>query len=122
MLIVQDNHGCLDTTLHEICIREWTFYIPNAFTPNGNGKNDFFFGAGIGITEYQLWIFDRWGNLIFECHVNDLPQTFPCMWDGKVRGGPSDAVVQEDVYVWKVKLTNVLTDIHTYVGTVTVVK
>src|SRR3990172_218078 len=108
MLIVHDIHGCMDTTVREICMREWTFYIPNAFTPNGNGKNEFFFGQGIGITQYEMWIFDRWGNLIFHCDINDLPQSPYCWWDGKVRGGPSDKQVQEDVYVWKVRLTNVL--------------
>jgi len=121
-LIVQDNHGCMDTIEHPLYVNEWTFYIPNAFTPNGNGKNDFFFGQGIGIKEYELWIFDRWGNSIFTCKVNGLPQSSPCHWDGKVRGGNSDQVVQEDVYVWKVHLKNVFDDEHSYIGTVTVVK
>ncbi len=121
-LIVQDDHGCMDTMQRTICVQEWAFYVPNAFTPNGNDKNEFFFGAGIGIVEYEMWIFDRWGNMIFHCDVNDLPQSYPCMWDGKVRGGGSNKVVQEDVYVWKARLINVLKDEHTYIGTVTVIR
>ena len=121
-LIVQDNDGCMDTVQEPLYVQQWTFYIPNAFTPNGNGKNDFFFGKGIGIKEYEMWIFDRWGNLIFSCQVNDLPQSLPCHWNGKVKDGASGEVVQEDVYVWKVHLVNVFTDEYNYVGTVTVVK
>ena len=45
---------------------EFGFYIPNAFTPTSDdGKNDTFFGKGTGIKEYHLWIFDRWGNMVF---------------------------------------------------------
>lgn len=75
-----------------------------------------------------MWIFDRWGNLVFHCDVLDLPQAAPCVWDGKVvRGGMnlsggSGVTVQEDVYVWKVHLKNILKDEHTYVGTVTVIR
>ena len=41
-------------------------YIPNAFTPDGDGLNDIFIPVGKGITEYTLQIFDRWGELIFQ--------------------------------------------------------
>ena len=121
-LIVISQYGCVDTIQHAIEIKDFTFYIPNAFTPNGDDLNDFFFGTGLGIKEYEMWIFDRWGNQIFFCMVNDLPQTLPCMWDGKVRGGPSDEKIQEDVYAYKVRLTNVFKKEFTYVGTVSVVK
>lgn len=121
-LIVQDQNGCMDTVQNPLFVREWTFYIPNAFTPNGNDLNEFFYGKGIGILEYEMLIFDRWGNLIFNCNINGLPQSDPCRWNGKVKGGKSDELVQEDVYVWKVRLRNVLKDEHTYIGTVTVVR
>lgn len=128
-LIVQNADGCYDTVAHEIFIGpEFTFFIPNSFTPNGDGINDFFFGAGVGISKYQLWIFDRWGNLIFDCNVNDLPQSQPCRWNGVVQpGGPdfsgnSGGISQIDVYVWKVSLTDVFYNEHNYIGTVTIVK
>ncbi|MBI4931762.1 MAG: PKD domain-containing protein [Bacteroidetes bacterium] len=128
-LIVATNHGCMDTVQRPLEIQDYTFYIPNAFTPNGDGNNDFFFGVGIGIVEYEMFIFDRWGNRIFYCKVNDpgsngagLPQTLPCMWDGKVDGGISSERVQEDVYVWKVRLKNVFNLEYNFIGTVTVVR
>ncbi len=121
-LIVISNNGCVDTIEHLLSIKYFSFYIPNAFTPNGDGKNDFFFGKGFGITEYEMWIFDHWGNIIFQCKVNDLPQTFPCMWDGIARGGSSDEIVPQDVYVWKVHFLNVFKKEFTYIGTVSVAK
>ncbi|MBI4929824.1 MAG: PKD domain-containing protein [Bacteroidetes bacterium] len=121
-LVVVSDHGCIDTIQHPIPVKDFTFYIPSAFTPNADGTNEFFFGVGIGITNYEMWIFDRWGNLIFQCKVNGLPQTQPCWWNGKVRGGNSNNIVQGDVYVWKVKFTSVFKKEYNYIGTVTVVK
>jgi gliding motility-associated-like protein len=119
--IVVSQYGCVDSIKHVLETKDYTFYIPNAITPNGDGKNEFFFGKGIGITQYEMWIFDRWGNLIFYCNVNGLPQSEPCQWDGTVKGG-SGIIVQQDVYVWKVHLTNVFNNTYNYIGTVTVVK
>ncbi len=114
-LIVSNADGCLDTVQHEIFIGpEFTFFIPNAFSPNADGINDFFFGSGIGIIKYDLWVFDRWGNMIF--HGNELNDK----WDGKANNG-SD-IAQMDVYVWKVELTDVFNKKHNYIGTVTLVK
>ncbi|MES2590352.1 MAG: PKD domain-containing protein [Bacteroidota bacterium] len=114
-LIVRNANGCSDSTTHPVLIGpEFTFFIPNTFTPNGDGTNDYFYGAGIGIIEYDLWIFDRWGNMVF--HTVDLNQK----WDGKANKGENPA--QIDVYVWKVELTDVFNKKHTYLGTVTITK
>ena len=117
-LNVTNQYGCTDdTSLTVIVEPEFTFYIPNAFTPNGDGKNDMFFGTGIGIDKYDIWIFDRWGNMIF--HGDDLYD----FWDGKVqRTGSSLEICQEDVYVWKVALTDVFGKKHKYIGHVTLIK
>ncbi|MES2398108.1 MAG: PKD domain-containing protein, partial [Bacteroidota bacterium] len=114
-LITSTQYGCLDTALQTIIIGpDFVFYIPNAFTPNADGINDFFFGSGIGIIVYDLWILDRWGNLIF--HGNELNDK----WDGKANQGKENA--QIDVYVWKVELTDVFHKKHNYLGTVTLVE
>ena len=115
-LIVQNVDGCYDTISHEIIIGpEFTFFIPNAFTPNGDAVNDFFFGTGIGIAVYDIFIFDRWGNMIY--HGDNIDTS---KWDGKANQG-SD-IAQQDVYVWKVKLTDIMGKKHNYIGTVTLVK
>lgn len=128
-LIVHNAHNCYDTVSHEVVIDPaFIFFIPNSFTPNGDGINDFFFGSGIGIKNYQFWIFDRWGNEIFDCHVNGLPQSAPCYWDGVVEFGGADLsgnsgrAAQIDVYVWEVLLIDVFDKPHQYVGTVTIVR
>ncbi|TAL59832.1 MAG: PKD domain-containing protein [Bacteroidetes bacterium] len=121
-LITITQNGCTDTITHPIEILQFAFYIPNAFTPGIDGNNDYFFGKGVGIVEYEMHIFDRWGNHIFYCNIKDLPQTPPCMWDGKVEAGVSNECVQQDVYVWKVKLLDIFGETHKYIGTVTVVK
>ncbi len=114
-LIVHNADGCYDTVMHPIEIGpEFTFYIPNCVTPNDDGINDYFFGDGVGIIKYDIWIFDRWGNEIF--HGKYLYDK----WDGRANGGAD--VAQQDVYVWKVKLTDVFDRQHNYIGTVTIVK
>lgn len=139
-LYVKNQYGCTDSIAKEIVINpEWTFYIPNSFTPGvSGGVNDFFYGKGIGIKQYSIWIFDRWGNQIWTCENsgdNIEWDTKPkegmpsgCKWDGRVQsGGPdmsggSHALAQQDVYVWKVELTNILNEKHRYIGTVTIVR
>ncbi len=115
---VQNSYGCRDSLTKPVEIKpNWTFYIPNAFSPNGDGVNEGFKGTGIGIdlTTYNLWIFDRWGMMIF--YSNDLEKT----WDGKIQGKNGD-IVQEDVYVWKVRFSDFTGKKHEYKGTVSVVK
>ncbi|MFH1005428.1 MAG: PKD domain-containing protein [Bacteroidota bacterium] len=121
-LNIMSDRECRDTVQHPLRIKDYVFYMPNTFTPNGDGINDFFFGQGTGVTKYEMFIFDRWGNLIFYCNVDELPQLPPCVWDGKVSGGISNERVQQDVYVWKVKLKNILSKEFTFIGHVNVIK
>lgn len=119
-LTVKNVIGCTDFTCHPIRITPfWTFYIPNAFTPNGDGINDFFNGTGYNIIEYQLWIYDRWGNMIYTTGKSDNPESSRS-WDGKANNGAE--IAQQDVYVWKVELKDIFKKPHSYVGTVTLVK
>lgn len=138
-LNVQNQFGCWDSICKTVeLIPEYTFYIPNTFTPNGDFSNDYFFGKGRGIKEYQIWIFDRWGNLIWDCHQADanvswdnkgndgLPSA--CKWSSEVQKGGQDMSgrsgqgVQEDVYVWKVALKDIFDRQHDYIGNVNVVR
>jgi gliding motility-associated-like protein len=132
-LRVETQYGCWDTTCHTINILpDYTFYIPNTFTPNGDLTNELFYGKGSGIKEYNIWIFDRWGNQVWDCTYKgentdwDGPQqegmSSFCKWDGKVEQGGSRQVAQEDVYVWKVKITDIFDKDHTYLGHVSLVK
>ncbi len=115
-LMVANQYGCKDTAIVKVeLLPAFTFYIPNAFTPdNEDNLNDVFTGMGIGIAKYEMWIFDRWGAKIF--YTDDIRKG----WNGKVTGKTNE--VQQDVYVYKVKLVDVLGKKHDYVGHVTVVK
>jgi gliding motility-associated-like protein len=115
-LFIVDTNGCVDSVVHPIDIYpEFSFYIPNAFTPSEtNGINDTFFGKGVGIATYHIWIFDRWGNMVFDtAFINEG-------WDGRVNNGTD--VAQQDVFVWKVELKDIFGKKHQYIGTVTLVK
>ena len=114
-LIVTNAQGCKDTVTHDITINDiFTFYAPNAFTPNGNGTNDIFLPKGTGWNPdtFNMWIFDRWGNIIY--HTTEMYQG----WNGAVK----NTDVQNDVYVWKVSLSDIRGKQHNYLGSVTVVK
>lgn len=114
-LIVQNQWGCQDTTYKTMDVKpDFTFYIPNAFTPDGDGINDIFYGYGIGISSYSMTIFDRWGNNIFG--TEDIKKG----WDGRANGGAK--VAQQDVYVYVVKLTDVFGVEHKYIGHVSLIK
>ncbi|MBK9147064.1 MAG: gliding motility-associated C-terminal domain-containing protein [Flavobacteriales bacterium] len=70
-----------------------TIFIPNTFTPNGDGVNDIFIPQGKSIATMVLRIFDRWGEQLFE---SDDPAVG---WDGTYAG----ANVPDDVYVWRLE-------------------
>jgi gliding motility-associated-like protein len=110
-LVVKNSYQCTDTSRHPLCIYpDFTFYAPNAFTPNGDGTNDIWSPKGLGIdpTTYHLMIFDRWGNLVFETH------TWGEGWDGRVNSGPD--IGQNDTFVWRVTLHDYLANKHTFNG------
>lgn len=81
---VQDEYGCLYMHSKELIITDLiTLYIPKAFTPNGNGRNEIFEVRGTGIYDLHLEIYDRWGRQITA--VNGQGEE-SVMWDGKSNG------------------------------------
>lgn len=86
-----DENGCTASDVVNIYF-DGILYVPNAFTPNGDGFNDLFRAEGGNINEFYLGIFNRWGELIFESEDMDIG------WDGKYKG----KFCQDGVYVWKI--------------------
>jgi len=117
-LIVSDSIGTCIDSITKCLVYEcgFTFYIPNAFTPNADGRNDLFSGTGSCVKDYTMYVFDRWGNKIFESNDINIG------WDGKVQHGSSGKIVQEDVYVWKVYLTEYNGRQHDYIGHVSLIR
>lgn len=112
-LISTNQWGCSDTIVHTVYIDDdFAFYIPNAFSPNGDGINDLFSGKGYGIKEYVMYIFDRWGEKIYE--TTDLSKG----WDGTYKG----AEAQQDVYIYRVDIIDIHGEKHRYNGHFTLVR
>lgn len=110
MYVTTNASGCSDTTYLTVMVeQETTIYVPNAFSPNGDGNNEMFYAYGSNVNEFDMMIFDRWGTLMFES--KDLFKG----WDGKYKGSP----VQEDVYVWKIVYTDTYNKRHRLIGHVT---
>jgi gliding motility-associated-like protein len=114
-LMVTTVHGCTDEVSRQLIVEpDFMFYVPNAFTPNDNGRNDGFRGYGEGVdwSTYQMSIFDRWGELIYYTENIDEP------WDGTYKGAP----VELAVYVWKIELVDLKGNDHDYFGHVTLLR
>lgn len=95
-LVVTYNNGCTVTAGSRIFVQNnLDTYIPNAFTPNGDGNNDIFTIYGLGIREIDMKIFNRWGELVF---VSTNQQVG---WDGTYKG----ALQNPGVFVYYVRLT-----------------
>jgi gliding motility-associated-like protein len=78
------NTSVTSTSNYAEVIPPLSIYIPSAFTPNGDGLNDTFGVKGEGIQQYHIYIYNRWGEVIFES--TNPKQT----WDGRVNGNPSE--------------------------------
>ncbi len=68
-LTVFDKYNCVDSlTLLLDVVPESTYFLPNAFSPNGDGVNDIFFGKGIleNIQFFEMVIYNRWGEVVFQ--------------------------------------------------------
>lgn len=115
-LVATSDKGCKDTAMVPIEIKpDFAIYIPNTFTPDGNGTNDFFFPLGVGINEdnYRMDIFDRWGENIFTSN------NFRKGWDGTVKGGK---LAPQGVYVYKLLIFDLQGNKYPFVGHVTVIR
>jgi len=93
---VTSPQGCTSSATGEVIINGSTFYAPSAFTPNGDGINDFWMPVMTGIASFQLEIFNKWGDLIYSSTETDRP------WMGEAYGGKH--YVPNDLYHYRVTL------------------
>jgi len=87
---VSDDFGCADSAQIRVITCGADFYAPNAFTPDGDRINDTWDVKAPGMDDYQMAIYDRWGNEIFTFTKNQGG------WDGNVNGQPAPS----GVYLW----------------------
>lgn len=98
-LTATNTEGCFDTYTFPLLIENnLLFFMPNAFTPDGNEFNQTFkpvFSAGFDPYNYQLSIYNRWGELLFESYDMEIG------WDGTGKNG---LLVTSGTYVWKINV------------------
>ncbi len=108
-------NGCLDSVSKPIeVIPEFSFYVPNAFTPDADGRNDIFNGKGEEIKDFKMTIFDRWGEMIYSTTDKEKG------WDGRANNGTE--IAQIGVYVYMISLHDFSGKQHDYEGKVTLLK
>ncbi len=111
VLHATDSLGCSATDTVQVNM-EGILYVPNTFTPNNDGVNDFFEIKGENINEFQLWIYNRWGEEIYYTNV------MTDYWDGYYKGKLS----QVDGYNWEIRYSDYNNTQHKKVGFVCVAK
>jgi gliding motility-associated-like protein len=93
---VLDSLGCISEKEMTVFVENQLF-IPNLFTPNNDGQNDFFKIYGAGIKEIEFKVFTRGGKLLYS--TNSVEEAYGKGWNGKFNGNP----VESGVYVWSIK-------------------
>jgi gliding motility-associated-like protein len=118
--VVRWDNGCVSNPQNfvvtlELCPNE-IFYIPNAFTPNGDERNNTFkpiITSGVDLFNYSFYIYNRWGQVIWESYN---PNTG---WDGTF----NTIMCQDGVYTWKLKFKSPKTDeIKEFIGSLTLIR
>ncbi|MGF1565680.1 MAG: choice-of-anchor L domain-containing protein [Flavobacteriales bacterium] len=112
-LQVTNAIGCTDIA-YTLINGPVLLYIPNAFTPNNDGINDVFRITGSSIQRFEIIIFNRWGEKVYES--TDINQ----VWDGSHEGG--NYYVPNDIYQYVVKVKGFDTDAFERSGTVSVMR
>jgi gliding motility-associated-like protein len=117
-LYAYDRNGCVDTFTQVIEVDyHFSLFVPSAFTPNADGKNERFMVTGVGLnpTTFHMWIFDRWGQAIY--------QTDNMMfgWDGSWHGsGPGEAPA--GVYAYKIEVDEMDGTSRDFLGKVVLIR
>src|SRR6185369_3256963 len=116
---IADRYGCTSrgfVTVQVLCNGQ-IFFIPNSFSPNGDGMNDIFYLRGTGLFRIKsLRVFDRWGEVVFE--KTEVPVNNPSFgWDGTYKGRKAAA----GVYVYQVEIICSNGDLLTYSGNIALI-
>lgn len=99
---IQNVHGCMSSseiTVNVVC-NGLNYFMPNTFSPNGDGQNDVFYPRGSGLFRIKsLLIFNRWGEVVFE-RKDFRPNEKSAGWDGTFKGQKASS----DVYVYMLEI------------------
>ena len=105
-LVVANSHGCLDSITQVVMVdNQVIYYIPNTFTPDGDNFNETFkpiFTDGFDEYNYNLIIFNRWGEVVFESNNAKIG------WDGTYGG----KICPSGTYIWQIRFKELGKDRH----------
>jgi gliding motility-associated-like protein len=108
-------NGCMDSTTKTLNVVHETMYVPNTFTPEGDGLNDLFrpYFTDIEPYDFHMTIYNRKGEIVFESY--DATGG----WNGTYGGN----LVEDGVYIWHIVTSDLTTDKKLeYYGHVTVMR
>ncbi len=117
---IEDRYGCKNSgevTVQVACTGQ-NFFIPNTFSPNGDGSNDVFYLRGTGLFRVKVMrVFNRWGEIVFE--KREFPVNNPAYgWDGSYKGKRGQA----DVYVYQLEIICNNGDVIKYSGNIALIQ
>lgn len=114
LIRISDPHSCVTTdTLNMLVLKQPGFYLPTAFTPNGDGLNDVAKPYLVGMKGLKSFsVFNRWGNRIF------YTTTYGKGWDGRYEGETQNS----GVYVWILEFYDADNKVRLEKGTITLIR
>lgn len=112
-VITSDSNGCVSSDNITLFVKyDNVIFVPNIFSPNGDGANDILYVRGKGVAELKFFIYDRWGEKVFETTRLDVG------WDGTFRG----KVMNKAVFVYYLEATFIDGSEVTQKGDITLIK
>jgi len=114
-VMVSDEQNCLDSAFITVKIfrTKPQIFVPTAFTPNGDGKNDLFRPIAVGVKKIEYFrVYNRWGQMVFSTTVNGQG------WDGTIDGKPQST----NTFVWIVQGIDYLDKPFFKKGTITLIR
>lgn len=121
-LVTMSDHGCTDTARAAVLIKDdFTIYVPTAFSPDFNAINDMWYVTGHNISPigFHLFIYDRWGQIIWETEKYNPENPAEFGWNGKNKAGN---MVKVDTYTWMVICRDHKDNKKEFTGYVTVIR
>jgi gliding motility-associated-like protein len=113
-LTVVNEFGCTDTTSRIVRIVDGVFVIPNAFSPNNDNNNELFVIHHHEIASYTMFIYDRWGNKVWENRDQNV------YWNGRINN--TDAECPQGVYVYYIRAEGYDGEIYNRSGSITLLR
>lgn len=111
---ITNIYGCTAIATGEVAVEGFEFFAPNAITPNNDGINDVFLPQTVGVTEYFLEIYNRWGEVVFSTTDASEP------WIANVNGGEHYAI--DEVYVYRAIVHDLLGLPHEFEGHIVLIR